>query len=49
MRLLQPSALGRASVAGRVSDGARQNALVNVGIGECVYECVNVGMRECGM
>ena len=27
MRLLQPYALGRASVAGRVSDGARQNGL----------------------
>ena len=27
MRLLQPDALGRASVAGRVSDGARQNGL----------------------
>ena len=25
MRLLQPSALGRANVAGRVSDGARQS------------------------
>ncbi len=28
MRLLYPSAIGRASVAGRVSDGARQNVLV---------------------
>ena len=37
MRLLQPSALGRANVAGRVSDGARQS----VGI----RECVNVGNR----
>ena len=31
MRLLQPSALGRANVAGRVSDGARQNVGTVVG------------------
>ena len=31
MRLLQPSALGRANVAGRVSDGARQNMGTEVG------------------
>ncbi len=35
MCLLQPSALGRANVAGRVSDGARQNVLANVLIFEC--------------
>ena len=39
MRLIQPYALGRASVAGRVSDGARQS----VGM---LFLCVNVGMWE---
>ena len=35
MCLLQPFAHYRASVAGRVSDGARQNVLANVLIFEC--------------
>ena len=34
MRLLQPSALGRANVVGRVSNGTRQNVLMR-GCGLC--------------